>query len=123
MRLFKISTQNIGWRNKKVHDLKKTFVRKGIEKYFNLLNNTIILFTNKLQKMERIYLHLNATTHEFLFGAMAELVDNSRNAQAKSLKIYTSTHNDLISGQSINGGLSLNFLDDGIGMSPGNLTR
>jgi DNA mismatch repair ATPase MutL len=63
----------------------------------------------------------NLTTHEFLFGAMAELVDNSRDAHAKSLKIFTSTHNDQIRGQLINGRLSLNFLDDGIGMSPGNL--
>ena len=26
----------------------------------------------------RQYLHTNSTTHEFLFGALAELVDNAR---------------------------------------------
>uniref|UniRef100_F1KTU0 MORC family CW-type zinc finger protein 2A n=1 Tax=Ascaris suum TaxID=6253 RepID=F1KTU0_ASCSU len=49
------------------------------------------------------YLHTNSTTHEFLFGAIAELVDNSRDAQADTLRI------DYDNGQ-------LSFLDDGCGM-------
>ncbi|OON14728.1 CW-type Zinc Finger [Opisthorchis viverrini] len=36
------------------------------------------------------YLHTNSTTHEFLFGAIAELIDNSRDAGATELDIYTS---------------------------------
>ncbi|KAL7062046.1 hypothetical protein AAHC03_0620 [Spirometra sp. Aus1] len=36
------------------------------------------------------YLHTNSTTHEFLFGAVAELIDNSRDAGATELDIYTS---------------------------------
>jgi len=34
-------------------------------------------------------LHTNSTTHEFLFGALAELVDNSRDAGATKMNIYT----------------------------------
>uniref|UniRef100_A0A914ZW42 CW-type domain-containing protein n=4 Tax=Parascaris univalens TaxID=6257 RepID=A0A914ZW42_PARUN len=49
------------------------------------------------------YLHTNSTTHEFLFGAIAELVDNSRDARADTLRI------DYGNGQ-------LSFLDDGCGM-------
>ncbi|CAF0876334.1 unnamed protein product [Adineta ricciae] len=56
------------------------------------------------------YLHTNSTTHTFLFGALAELVDNSRDAGAKNLHIYT--HNN----PSLRGGFYLAFLDDGCGM-------
>ncbi|XP_030085935.1 ATPase MORC2 isoform X4 [Serinus canaria] len=35
------------------------------------------------------YLHTNSTTHEFLFGALAELVDNARDADATRIDIYT----------------------------------
>uniref|UniRef100_A0A7N6FEU3 CW-type domain-containing protein n=1 Tax=Anabas testudineus TaxID=64144 RepID=A0A7N6FEU3_ANATE len=49
------------------------------------------------------YLHTNSTTHEFLFGALAELVDNSR--------------------QELRGGYMLCFLDDGIGMDPNEATH
>ncbi|XP_074642040.1 ATPase MORC2-like [Tubulanus polymorphus] len=58
------------------------------------------------------YLHTNSTTHEFLFGALAELVDNSRDAYATKCEIYTEDHEDL------RGGYTLNFLDDGEGMTP-----
>lgn len=34
------------------------------------------------------YLHTNSTTHEFLFGALAELVDNARDADATRIDIY-----------------------------------
>uniref|UniRef100_F6WFF3 MORC family CW-type zinc finger 2 n=2 Tax=Ornithorhynchus anatinus TaxID=9258 RepID=F6WFF3_ORNAN len=44
------------------------------------------------------YLHTNSTTHEFLFGALAELVDNAR---------YRTD---------LRGGFMLCFLDDGAGM-------
>ncbi|KIH58683.1 hypothetical protein ANCDUO_11109 [Ancylostoma duodenale] len=33
------------------------------------------------------YLHTNSTTHEFVYGAIAELVDNSRDAMANNLHI------------------------------------
>jgi len=67
----------------------------------------------RIAKLDSSYLDTNATTHEFLFGAMAELIDNSRDAGAKCLKIYTEN----LPG--ITAGFSLNFLDDGQGMSPG----
>uniref|UniRef100_A0A671KHR5 MORC family CW-type zinc finger protein 2A-like n=1 Tax=Sinocyclocheilus anshuiensis TaxID=1608454 RepID=A0A671KHR5_9TELE len=49
------------------------------------------------------YLHTNSTTHEFLFGALAELVDNSR--------------------PDLRGGFILCFLDDGTGMDPSEATH
>lgn len=58
------------------------------------------------------YLHTNSTTHEFLFGALAELLDNARDASATKINIYTAPANDL------RGGYTLNFLDDGDGMDP-----
>ncbi|XP_051870430.1 ATPase MORC2-like [Pristis pectinata] len=58
------------------------------------------------------YLHANSTTHEFLFGALAELVDNARDARATQLNIYTEMNEQL------KGGLMLCFLDDGVGMDP-----
>uniref|UniRef100_A0A1A8DR41 MORC family CW-type zinc finger 2 n=1 Tax=Nothobranchius kadleci TaxID=1051664 RepID=A0A1A8DR41_NOTKA len=58
------------------------------------------------------YLHTNSTTHEFLFGALAELVDNSRDASATRIDIYTEKRSEL------RGGFMLCFLDDGIGMDP-----
>ncbi|KAL7667628.1 hypothetical protein ACOME3_010557 [Neoechinorhynchus agilis] len=58
------------------------------------------------------YLHSNSTTHEFLFGAMAELIDNSLDAQSTDLHIYTELH------CSVRGGFSLCFLDNGCGMNP-----
>jgi len=59
------------------------------------------------------YLHTNSTTHTFLFGAIAELIDNSRDAQADNLQIYTKNDRNL------RGGFALNFLDDGCGMNYG----
>ncbi|KAM3661796.1 ATPase MORC2 isoform X1 [Ammospiza nelsoni] len=56
------------------------------------------------------YLHTNSTTHEFLFGALAELVDNARDADATRIDIYTEQREDL------RGGFMLCFLDDGTGM-------
>uniref|UniRef100_A0A8C8RDQ8 MORC family CW-type zinc finger 2 n=1 Tax=Pelusios castaneus TaxID=367368 RepID=A0A8C8RDQ8_9SAUR len=56
------------------------------------------------------YLHTNSTTHEFLFGALAELVDNARDADATRIDIYTERREDL------RGGFMLCFLDDGAGM-------
>ncbi|XP_076820085.1 ATPase MORC2-like isoform X3 [Clavelina lepadiformis] len=58
------------------------------------------------------YLHTNSTTHEFLFGALAELVDNARDAAATKINVYSS------SNQEVRGGFMLNFLDDGEGMDP-----
>uniref|UniRef100_A0AAR2KV47 CW-type domain-containing protein n=1 Tax=Pygocentrus nattereri TaxID=42514 RepID=A0AAR2KV47_PYGNA len=51
------------------------------------------------------YLHTNSTTHEFLFGALAELVDNSRYQP------------------DLRGGFMLCFLDDGTGMDPSEATH
>ncbi|XP_015733663.1 ATPase MORC2 isoform X2 [Coturnix japonica] len=50
------------------------------------------------------------TTHEFLFGALAELVDNARDADATRIDIYTERR------ESLRGGFMLCFLDDGTGM-------
>uniref|UniRef100_UPI00398E4F01 ATPase MORC2-like n=1 Tax=Pristiophorus japonicus TaxID=55135 RepID=UPI00398E4F01 len=58
------------------------------------------------------YLHANSTTHEFLFGALAELVDNARDAKAMLLSIYTEINEEW------KGGVMLCFLDDGSGMDP-----
>ncbi|XP_063769480.1 ATPase MORC2 [Pseudophryne corroboree] len=58
------------------------------------------------------YLHTNSTTHEFLFGALAELVDNARDADATRIDIFTVPREDL------RGGFMLCFLDDGAGMDP-----
>ncbi|XP_062848910.1 ATPase MORC2 [Trichomycterus rosablanca] len=63
------------------------------------------------------YLHTNSTTHEFLFGALAELVDNSRDANATRIDIYTEKRQDL------RGGFMLCFLDDGFGMDPSEATH
>uniref|UniRef100_A0A4W4GTG0 CW-type domain-containing protein n=1 Tax=Electrophorus electricus TaxID=8005 RepID=A0A4W4GTG0_ELEEL len=63
------------------------------------------------------YLHTNSTTHEFLFGALAELVDNSRDANATRIDIYTEKRPDL------RGGFMLCFLDDGTGMDPSEATH
>ncbi|XP_028639430.1 ATPase MORC2B [Grammomys surdaster] len=58
------------------------------------------------------YLHTNSTTHEFLFGALAELVDNARDADATRIDIYAERREDL------QGGFMLCFLDNGVGMDP-----
>ncbi|XP_036618783.1 ATPase MORC2 isoform X2 [Trichosurus vulpecula] len=58
------------------------------------------------------YLHTNSTTHEFLFGALAELVDNARDADATKIDIYAEHRENL------QGGFMLCFLDDGAGMDP-----
>nr|XP_006991365.1 ATPase MORC2B-like [Peromyscus maniculatus bairdii] len=58
------------------------------------------------------YLHTNSTTHEFLFGALAELVDNARDANATRIDIYAEKREDL------RGGFMLCFLDNGTGMDP-----
>uniref|UniRef100_A0A6Q2XPY8 CW-type domain-containing protein n=1 Tax=Esox lucius TaxID=8010 RepID=A0A6Q2XPY8_ESOLU len=65
------------------------------------------------------YLHTNSTTHEFLFGALAELVDNSRyrDANATRIDIYTEKRQDL------RGGYMICFLDDGTGMDPNEATH
>ncbi|KAK2166514.1 hypothetical protein LSH36_38g03000 [Paralvinella palmiformis] len=56
------------------------------------------------------YLHTNSTTHEFLFGALAELLDNARDASATKINIYTVPEEDS------RGKYMLCFLDDGEGM-------
>uniref|UniRef100_H9GFX0 CW-type domain-containing protein n=1 Tax=Anolis carolinensis TaxID=28377 RepID=H9GFX0_ANOCA len=56
------------------------------------------------------YLHTNSTTHEFLFGALAELVDNARDADATRIDIFTERR------EGLRGGFMLCFLDDGAGM-------
>ncbi|XP_076367595.1 ATPase MORC2-like isoform X2 [Tachypleus tridentatus] len=58
------------------------------------------------------YLHANSTTHEFLFGALAEMVDNARDAGSTCLNIYTTPC------ENVRGGFLLCFLDNGIGMDP-----
>jgi hypothetical protein len=63
------------------------------------------------------YLHTNSTTHTFLFGALAELIDNSRDAGARNLDIYTKKD------PSLRGGFYLAFLDDGCGMHYGKFVK
>ncbi|XP_043366510.1 MORC family CW-type zinc finger protein 1 [Dermochelys coriacea] len=58
------------------------------------------------------YLQANATTHDFLFGAIAELIDNARDAGATRLDIFT------VDNDKLPGGFMLCFLDDGCGMTP-----
>ncbi|XP_067931877.1 ATPase MORC2-like isoform X2 [Watersipora subatra] len=57
------------------------------------------------------YLMTNATTHSFIFGAMAELVDNARDAKSTKLEIYT------MEGEEKSCNPLLCFKDDGCGMS------
>uniref|UniRef100_A0A8C8MCU3 CW-type domain-containing protein n=1 Tax=Oncorhynchus tshawytscha TaxID=74940 RepID=A0A8C8MCU3_ONCTS len=64
------------------------------------------------------YLHTNSTTHEFLFGALAELVDNSRYQQCTSLCSYSQLFRP-----DLRGGYMLCFLDDGTGMDPNEATH
>ncbi|XP_012927122.1 MORC family CW-type zinc finger protein 2 isoform X1 [Heterocephalus glaber] len=71
--------------------------------YYSSLNRAQLTFE---------YLHTNSTTHEFLFGALAELVDNARDADATRIDIYAERREDL------RGGFMLCFLDDGAGMDP-----
>ena len=73
--------------------------------------------STKYRKLKRAnltyeYLDTNSTTHEFLFGALAELVDNSRDAGAENLYI------DTIYSPELRGQYILSFRDDGAGMSP-----
>uniref|UniRef100_A0A8C7Q1G3 CW-type domain-containing protein n=1 Tax=Oncorhynchus mykiss TaxID=8022 RepID=A0A8C7Q1G3_ONCMY len=65
------------------------------------------------------YLHTNSTTHEFLFGALAELVDNSRYQQCTSLCSYS----QFFKRPDLRGGYMLCFLDDGTGMDPNEATH
>ncbi|KAL7673374.1 hypothetical protein ACOME3_008233 [Neoechinorhynchus agilis] len=57
------------------------------------------------------YLHTNSITHEFIFGAFAELIDNSLDAKSSCLYIFTEVCKD------VRGGISLCFLDNGYGMT------
>ncbi|WAR03844.1 MORC1-like protein [Mya arenaria] len=47
-------------------------------------------------QLSKEYLHTNSTTHEFLFGALAELVDNARDANATKLSLFTCDTADII---------------------------
>ncbi|KAM6446445.1 LOW QUALITY PROTEIN: MORC family CW-type zinc finger protein 1 [Liasis olivaceus] len=58
------------------------------------------------------FLHANSTTHDFLFGAVAELIDNSGDAVATRLDIYT------VNNENLQGGFTLCILDNGCGMTP-----
>ncbi|XP_048369648.1 ATPase MORC2 isoform X2 [Sphaerodactylus townsendi] len=61
-------------------------------------------------ELEKNIILVVKTTHEFLFGALAELVDNARDADATRIDIFTEHREDL------RGGFMLCFLDDGAGM-------
>nr|XP_020761546.1 MORC family CW-type zinc finger protein 1 isoform X2 [Odocoileus virginianus texanus] len=58
------------------------------------------------------YIHANSITHRFLFGALAELLDNARDAGAARLDVFS------VDNEELQGGFMLCFLDDGCGMSP-----
>ncbi|KAM8770504.1 MORC family CW-type zinc finger protein 1 [Rhynchonycteris naso] len=58
------------------------------------------------------FIHANSTTHSFLFGALAELLDNARDAGAGRLDVFS------VENEKLQGGFMLCFLDDGCGMSP-----
>ncbi|XP_034846805.1 MORC family CW-type zinc finger protein 1 [Mirounga leonina] len=58
------------------------------------------------------FVHANSTTHSFIFGALAELLDNARDAGAARLDVFS------VDNEKLQGGFMLCFLDDGCGMSP-----
>ncbi|CAI9169355.1 unnamed protein product [Rangifer tarandus platyrhynchus] len=58
------------------------------------------------------FIHANSTTHSFPFGALAELLDNARDAGAARLDVFS------VDNEELQGGFMLCFLDDGCGMSP-----
>ncbi|XP_030880043.1 MORC family CW-type zinc finger protein 1 isoform X2 [Leptonychotes weddellii] len=58
------------------------------------------------------FIHANSTTHSFIFGALAELLDNARDAGAARLDVFS------VDNEKLQGGFMLCFLDDGCGMSP-----
>ncbi|XP_049641562.1 MORC family CW-type zinc finger protein 1 [Suncus etruscus] len=58
------------------------------------------------------FIHANSTTHSFLFGALAELLDNARDAGAARIDVFS------VDNEKLQGGFMLCFLDDGCGMSP-----
>ncbi|XP_048201769.1 MORC family CW-type zinc finger protein 1 [Perognathus longimembris pacificus] len=79
----------------------------------------IVAFENmvKYAALQRAQLHLdfihaNSTTHSFLFGALAELLDNARDAGATRLDVFS------VDNEKLQGGFMLCFLDDGCGMGP-----
>ncbi|KAL1788950.1 MORC family CW-type zinc finger protein 1 [Sigmodon hispidus] len=63
-------------------------------------------------KLHLDFIHANSTTHSFLFGALAELLDNARDAGAMRLDVFS------VDNETLQGGFMLCFLDDGCGMSP-----
>ncbi|EDK98094.1 MORC family CW-type zinc finger protein 1 [Mus musculus] len=63
-------------------------------------------------KLHLDFIHANSTTHSFLFGALAELLDNARDAGAVRLDVFS------VDNETLQGGFMLCFLDDGCGMSP-----
>ncbi|XP_059133717.1 MORC family CW-type zinc finger protein 1 [Peromyscus eremicus] len=63
-------------------------------------------------KLHLDFIHANSTTHSFLFGALAELLDNARDAGAARLDVFS------VDNETLQGGFMLYFLDDGCGMSP-----
>uniref|UniRef100_H0WSM9 MORC family CW-type zinc finger protein 1 n=1 Tax=Otolemur garnettii TaxID=30611 RepID=H0WSM9_OTOGA len=63
-------------------------------------------------KLHLDFIHANSTTHSFLFGALAELLDNARDAGAARLDVFS------VDNETLQGGFMLCFLDDGCGMSP-----
>ncbi|GAB1300314.1 MORC family CW-type zinc finger protein 1 [Apodemus speciosus] len=63
-------------------------------------------------KLHLDFIHANSTTHSFLFGALAELLDNARDAGAVRLDVFS------VANETLQGGFMLCFLDDGCGMSP-----
>ncbi|XP_031215965.1 MORC family CW-type zinc finger protein 1 [Mastomys coucha] len=63
-------------------------------------------------KLHLDFIHANSTTHSFLFGALAELLDNARDAGALRLDVFS------VANETLQGGFMLCFLDDGCGMSP-----
>jgi len=57
-----------------------------------------------------VYFFWCRTTHEFLFGALAELLDNARDAHATKIDISS------MDNPNVRGGFMLSFLDDGEGI-------
>nr|KAF6478126.1 MORC family CW-type zinc finger 1 [Molossus molossus] len=68
--------------------------------------------TLRRAKLHLDFIHANSTTHSFLFGALAELLDNARDAGAARLDVFS------VDNEKLQGGFMLCFLDDGCGMSP-----
>ncbi|XP_060053098.1 MORC family CW-type zinc finger protein 1 [Erinaceus europaeus] len=88
----------------------RTGVPKGSRVEFKAMGDKYATLQRAQLLLE--FIHANSTTHSFLFGALAELLDNARDAGAARLDVFS------VDNEKLQGGFMLCFLDDGCGMSP-----